>query len=967
MKRNFILIILTIFFYTLSWADSLHPNLYRKADSAQMKHWVDSVFNSLSMDQRIGQLFMITANVKNTNQNVQLLLRYVNEAKIGGVLFHKGNPSTQAILTNRMQAASKTPLFVALDGEWGLSMRLSGTTRFPKNMMLGALENQLLIQKYGEEVARQCKEMGIHINFAPDLDVNCNVENPVIGLRSFGENPHAVTEKGLAYSAGLENAGIISVAKHFPGHGDTSSDSHYTLPVISHSRARLDSVELVPFKEFIDKGFAGIMTAHLNIPSLDHGKRVPVSLSSKIVNDLLQKELGFKGLCFTDALAMKGAGNNRSVNVCVKALLAGNDVLLAPLYPISDFRAVKAAVESGTIPMSLVEEKCKKILAYKYIAGLNHYKPIKIDGLSDRLNTANAAWLASKLNEEAITVLQNEDSILPLKDLDKQKVAVLSIGSSPTDEFDKTISRYIDADFYSISRTSSATQIQRTYSKLEKYDLIICEVHTVRIPESLALRKLAANKKLIYSFFTIPYFCKEYKKSIEKASAVVLGYEGTPLAQKYAAQVIFGGVGAKGKLPVSIPDLFYSGTGIFTEKTRLGYHEPQEVGLDPERLSEIGKIAEEGLKARAYPGCQLLVAKDGMIVYSQAFGSLEYNKKQQVTEETVYDLASSSKASGTLLAVMKAYDEDKFKLTDKISTYIPELKNSNKENISIKELLFHQSGVVPTILFYTKAMKKGAFLPELVSKVPDPDYPLKVAKDLYLKESFQDTVIQMIKASKLGPKRYRYSCVNFIMLKIMAEKQLNCPMDKLLDSTFFSPLGAWHTTYNPLEKMDSSIIAPTEYDKIVRKQLIRGYVHDESAAFQGGVSGNAGLFSNANDLAKVLQLYLNDGSYGGEQFLKKETVRMFTQTKSPTCRRGLGFDKPATNSKASPCGDLAPSSVYGHTGFTGTCFWVDPDNQLIYIFLSNRVYPTRQNTKLSSMNIRTRIQDAIYKSLERKN
>lgn len=963
---NKIIGIIACYFLLVSYLSAQQmPFLYQNIDQKAMNHWADSVFDSMSTDERIGQLFMVIADVKTSSQNIQTLRRYVRELKIGGVLFHKGNPTDQASLTNQMQETARVPLFVALDGEWGLSMRLSGTTRFPKNMMLGAIEDKLLIRKYGEEVARQCQEMGIHINFAPDLDVNSNVDNPVIGIRSFGENPYAVTEKGIAYSKGLEENGILSVAKHFPGHGDTSEDSHETLPAIYHDRKRLDSVELVPFLHYIKQGFAGIMTGHLYIPALDKRKNKAASLSYAVVTDLLQKELDFNGLCFTDALTMKGAvSTKKNDNPCVQALLAGNDILLAPRSPISDFKAVKEAIEEGIIPMADVEAKCLKILKYKYIAGLDHYRPIELKGLSERLNTAHAAWLAAKLNEEAITVLKNEKQTLPIADLAHQKIAILTIGKAYTDDFVQTVSKYVQADEYTITSSMSATKVQQVYNRLNDYDLILCAIHTVQIPESQALCQLAAQKKLIYSFFTIPYFCKSYKKSIEKASAVVLAYEGTALAQQYAAQAIFGGIEAKGKLPVSIPDLYFAGTGIFTPKTRLGYHEPEEVGLNPKRLEEIEQIAQEGIKAKAYPGCQLLIAKDGMVVYNRSFGKYDYEHSQPITSESVYDLASASKAAGTLLAIMKAYDENKFKLTDKISAYIPELKDSNKKNITIKEMLFHQSGIIPTINFYKGAMDGDKFKPELISSVSRPDYPIQIAKNIYLKSSFQDTIMQMIKESKVQNKTYRYSCINFILLKMMVENMLHQPMNQLLESNFFTPLGAWHITYNPLQKMDSSKIVPTEYDREVRHQLIRGYVHDEAAAFQGGVSGNAGLFSNANDLAKVLQLLLNNGEYGKKRYLSEETVRLFTQTKSPTCRRGLGFDKPEVGSKASPCGILTPASVYGHTGFTGTCFWVDPDNQLIYIFLSNRVYPSRTNTKLSSLNIRTRIQDVIYKSLE---
>ncbi|MGM9758599.1 MAG: glycoside hydrolase family 3 N-terminal domain-containing protein [Parabacteroides sp.] len=946
------------------------PNLFKQVDREQMNHWVDSVFDSMSEEERIGQLFMVIADPKSDTRNIQKLTRYIQELKIGGILFHKGNPETQAEVTNRMQKIARVPLLIALDGEWGLSMRLNGTTRFPKNMMLGAIEDNGLIEQYGAEVGRQCQEMGIHINFAPDMDVNSNKDNPVIGLRSFSEEASAVADKGIAYARGIESTGIISVAKHFPGHGDTSDDSHKTLPVIRHDRARLDSVELLPFRRYIEAGFGGVMTAHLQVPALDKARR-PASFSRAVVTDLLTREFGFEGLRFTDALAMKGASTRRADNPSVMALKAGNDIVLAPSAPISDFNAVKEALAEGLLSHEEMEAKCLKVLRYKYLAGLNHYKPIDLKGLSKRLNSPHAEWLAAKLNAEAITLLKNESATLPLKELDKKKIAVLSIGSDKGNEFQTMLSRYDSVAYFSIGRNSSAAQIQQTYKKLQKYDVIICSVHTVRIPEHPALRQLAEKKELIYTFFTLPYFCKEYKRSIMHAKAVVMAYEATPLAQQYAAQLLFGGIGAKGKLPVSIPNLYYAGSGVFTKQSRLGYHQPEEVGLDAERLEEVRRIAQEGLEQKAYPGCQVLVAKDGQIVFNECFGYYDFNHSQAVQENSVYDLASSSKATGTLLTVMKAYDEHLFTLNHKVSEFIPELQKTDKQDLTIKELLYHQSGLVPTILFYKKALAKTAkgkplaFNPELVSTEAKEGFKNEIARGLYLNDCFRDSIIQGIKESKLGKRgAYNYSCVNFILLQHITERLFHEPMDRLLDRRFFLRLGAYHTTYNPLHKMDSSWIVPTEQDDYLRHQLLRGYVHDESAAFQGGVSGNAGLFSNANDLAKVLQLYLNQGNYGGERYLSPETMRLFTQSKSPTCRRGLGFDKPVPgNPKASPCGSLAPGSVYGHTGFTGTCFWVDPDNQLIYIFLSNRVHPTRDNNKLSSLSIRSRIQDAIYKAL----
>ena len=971
------------------------PNLYAKTNQDQMNHWVDSVFDSMNYDERIGQLFMVIADPKSDTRNMQKLLRYINEIKIGGVLFYKGNPVTQAEVTNRMQKASKVPLFVALDGEWGLSMRLTGTTRFPKNMMLGAIENDSLIRAYGEEMARQCREMGIQINFAPSIDVNSNTENPVIGLRSFGENPQAVADKGIAYAHGLENGGVIAVAKHFPGHGDTAEDSHYTLPVLHHSRERLEKVELVPFKRYIYEGFAGVMTAHLSIPALDNTKGRASSLSPKVVNGLLKKHLGFRGLCFTDALAMKGASANKRDNPSVLALLAGNDILLAPADPIADFNAVKEALDENILDIQVIEEKCLKILRYKYITGLNRYSPINLDGLEERLNSPHAAWITTRLNADAITLLKNDTDVVPLKQLDKRRIAVLSIGNDTGNPFQEMLNRYDSVACFSIGFRSSAAYVQDVYKQLLRYDVIICSVHTVRIPESEALRKLAATKTFVYSFFTIPYFCKSYAKSIASAQAVIMAYESTPLAQAYAAQLIFGGIPAKGKLPVSIPDLYWAGSGLFTEKTRLGYHEAEEVGLNPTRLAVIDKIVEEGLDAKAFPGCQVLVAKDGMIVYDKAFGTMDDLSGMPVTETTVYDIASMSKAAGTLLAVMKTYDEKKFSLTQKISDFVPELKSSDKKGIIIKDMLYHQSGLAPSINFYLKAIDPESYVGSLYSKYKNASHPVRfdaltyvrndfsfypslvsdtkkdgftieVAKHFFLHDSFRDSIMQGIIDSKLSSRgKYVYSCVNFILLKMMTEKITGVPMGTYLDTNFYKKLGARYTHYNPLHWIDTMRIAPTEKDDFIRKQLLRGYVHDEAAAFQGGVSGNAGLFSTAEDVAKVSQMLLNKGAYGGERYLSEETCRLFTRSKSPNSRRGLGFDKPHVgNARLSPCGALAPSSVYGHTGFTGTCFWIDPDNQLIYVFLSNRVYPNRANNKLGELDLRTRIQDAIYKAID---
>jgi len=1002
LKKTFhatlkLLIFLSFPLLTFSLKGQTVPNLLRQADQIKMNHWVDSVFNSLTPQERIGQLIMVIANPQNSTYNKTKIENYLSQQKIGGILFYKGTALEQATLCNWLQQKSKIPLLVAADGEWGLSMRLTGTTRFPKNMLLGAIEDIHLIEDYGKEMARQCKEMGIHVNFAPDIDINSNWRNPVIGTRSFGENVQSVSDRGIAYAEGLEKGGVIAVGKHFPGHGNTSTDSHRTLPTVNRTREELEQMELYPFREFINKGFAGILTAHLSVPALEKDPTLPTSLSPTVVTQLLKKEMGFSGLCFTDALAMKGATSKKHGNVSVAALKAGNDILLAPAVPSQAFKAIVEAVKTGVLSQQEIDAHCRKVLRYKFIAGLNHSRPLQLKGLYKRLNTPHAAWMAAKLNQEGMTLLKNEDHLIPLKNLANQKIAVLSLGRNPENIVAQTALNYAKVDAFALDLKSSAATINQTYAKLKNYDIVLCALHSSRIQESAALRLLAKQTNLIYLFTIGPYSLMRYKASIANAKAVVMGYEDTPLAQKYATQLVFGGIAAKGKLPVSIPGLFFSGTGLFTQKVRLGYQQPEEVGLNPYRIAQLDSLALLGLQKKAYPGCQILVAKDGWIIYDKQFGYLSDKQKQHVDDKTTYDLASMSKTIGTLLAVMKTYDLKKFKLNDPISSYVTPLKNSNKKTIRIKELLYHESGIVPTINFYSKAINhqsyKGSlyspyrnrshpihfdyrtyvrndfsFLPEVVSKTPKKGYDIHVAKNFYVNHSFRDSIMQMISDSKIRRRgHYKYSCINFILLKMMVENQMKMGIDQLLRSDFYDRLGAWHTGFNPLQRLPLSILAPTENDQFIRCQLLRGYVHDESAAFQGGVSGNAGVFANAGDIAKISQLFLNKGTYGGERYLSEKTSTLFTNSKSTISRRGLGFDKPYMgHPKLSPCGALCPASTYGHTGYTGTAFWIDPDHQLIFIMLCNRVNPTRTNKKLYSLNLRTQMQDLLYKAMSPK-
>lgn len=982
-KRD--ILFFTFYLFTAVLTAQTETNLYRQADKTELNPWVDSVYNSLSLDEKIGQLFMPVVESKSSWKTK--IAGYINNQKIGGVLFSKGTLAMQAEMTNYLQSIAKTPLFVALDGEWGLSMRLRDAPRFPRNLITGAIHDEETLKQYGKEVARQCREMGIHINFAPSIDVHSNPDNPVIGSRSFGELPANVARQGIAFARGMEENGVMAVAKHFPGHGDTSEDSHRTLPTISHDLARLDSLELHPFQQYVNAGLSGMMLGHLNVPVLNTNG-LPASLSINVGQKLLKDRMGFTGLTFTDGMAMKGVSNQPDMSV--KALLAGNDVILGVINQEKEFQQVKQAVEKGVISPALLEEKVRKILTYKYILGVHHVKPIDIRTLNRNIHAPESEWTQRKIYDKAITLVKNNDSILPVRALDKNRIAAVAIGIPEQNTFQKWLKKYAGVNTFQAITVDSIAPLS---DKLKEFDIVLISVHSVPAGGSTALQQMIKNAaKSVLVLFDSPYTLDNLKPATDLASSVVVAYDNTDFAQMSAAQAVFGGIGFSGKLPVSAGG-FEVNSGIGTQKTRLSYSLPEEVGMLSESLQDVEKIALEGIRQRAYPGCYVMVVKDGTVIYNKGFGNMEYSSGAKVDAETVYDLASITKAAATVPAIMKMYDEKKIRLQDNIGKFVPETRGTNKANLTIRDALFHETGIVSFIPYYTTAIDPNsfngplfgrkstlhhvryagawgrtdyAFIPSFISDKPSGTFHLPVARDLYASNKMHQALLKEVIATELRSKTYRYSCLNFMLLKEAIEHISKTDLDNFVKDNFYKKLGAETLTFRPLDHMPVDNIAPTENDPFFRKQQLRGYVHDEGAALFGGISGNAGLFSNANDLAKLSQMWLNGGEYGGERFLSEETVNLFTKTKSSNSRRGLGFDKPdPRNNNASPTSPLTPVSVYGHTGFTGTSFWVDPDNKMIYIFLSNRVFPERSPNRLSTLKIRERIQDELYKALNK--
>lgn len=934
--------------------------------------WVDSLYNQMSLEQKLGQLFMVAAYSNKNEAHARSIDSLIINQKIGGVIFFQGGPVRQARLTNRFQANAKVPLFVGIDAEWGLAMRLDSTYAFPWNMTLGAIQDLALIEEMGERMAKHSKRMGIHFNFAPVVDVNTNPLNPIIGNRSFGEDPENVAQKAIALTKGLQSNGVFATAKHFPGHGDTDKDSHHTLPSINHSLERINKVELYPYKKLFKEGLASVMVAHLSVPAIEERQGYPSSISNKIVTDLLQKKLNFKGLIFTDALNMKGASAFKNPGeIDLEAFLAGNDILLFPENVPVAIEKFKEALANGRLSEKRLEHSVKKILKYKYKAGLSNYTPIDLDNLYNDLNTAADEALHYRLMEASLTVLKNKNNVLPIKDLDKEKIAYVKLGDDDGADFVETLRKYTEVTVVESSHLDDLITQLRGYTTVivgyHKSNATAWRNHNFTTKELTWLYEIARTNNVIVSVFAKPYALLPIQ-SFENIEGLILAYQNSKVGQEVAAQLIFGSNGANGRLPVSINQDFAVGEGLEVKKiNRLGFDIPENVGMSTAVLTNIDMIAQEVISKKIAPGMQVLVARKGKVIYQKSFGFHTYDNQVEVQNSDLYDLASLTKILATLPILVKDIESGDLNLNSKLGEMLPVFAQSDKKDITLKELLTHNSGFIPWIAFYKSTLDSLTKLPSesFYSTTYSEDFPDQVADNLFLRKGYSEVMLQQIADSKLGAKAYKYSDFPFIILKEYLEREANMGLDALVEKQFYSILGMNRTTFNPLQKFDMSEIVPTEVDTYYRHQLLQGYVHDMAAAMQGGVGGQAGLFSNALDVAKMMQLYLQKGNYGTERYFSEKTFNTFNQLyyDLKKNRRGLGFDKP-TGDKNGPTCDCVSMDSFGHTGFTGTMAWADPKTETIFVFLSNRTFPDANAPNLlSKENIRSRIQQVIAEAI----
>ena len=939
-------------------------NIYAQNDEDR---WVDSVYNTLTLEQRVGQLFNLRANDPNKEFN-DYIDDYIERYNVGGVTFFRTDAEKLLKQANEWQSKAQTPMMIAIDGEWGIGMRINDGISYPYQMTLGAITNDSLIAEMGRQIAEQCARIGINVNFAPTVDVNNEPDNPVIGFRSFGEDPDNVAHKGLAYALALQTNAVLPSMKHFPGHGNTVTDSHYGLPVVKNSLEEINEVELVPFKYLIDNGVKGAMVGHLYFPALEPVANQSSSLSKIMVTDLLKTDLNYDGLIFTDGLEMKGAYNGMDPDsVCLQAIMAGNDVLLLPLDFEPSMQIIVDAANNNEEVNDRVEESCKKILRYKYRLGLNNYKEQRTENLQNDLHKNRYYALRQRLYNESVTMLVNKKGILPLNPDSDKNIAVVTFGK------DKSISKKlskkgIDNNAFLINVNASDEEIKRTAKQMRSYDYVILNIRNTSnypsrnygITASMVdfVKKVPNSTKLIINIFGNPYAVDKFSFG-RNTAALLVGYEDNEMVENAIIDVIVGNRSPKGKLPVSL-NKFKCGYGLEFN----GFLTPETLPvslIDNKYVHQIDSLILDAIEQKVFPGCQVLALKEGKIIYDKNYGKYTYEGESLVHYDAVYDIASLTKVFASTFAMMKLYDDGKIDLNSTLGDYFPFMNQSDKGDIKLIELLTHQSGFTPWIPIYKYV--ESSYLRECI----DEEHTVRVARNLYLSDDFKYQIFDTIMNSELKEKKYKYSDIGFYFIPSIVESITNQSFETFLEENFYDPLNLNHICFTPLNDIDITNIVPTENDNYFRNQLIHGDVHDQTAALFGGVSGHAGLFSNARDLAVMMQLLLNGGYANGTQFISEETINYFTSAPfaDNENRRGIGFDKPDLDPDAkyhTPSKQSSMSS-FGHAGFTGTFAWADPENQLVVIFLSNRVYPTSDNDKISKLNIRTKIHDLFYKAV----
>ncbi len=940
------------------------PELSAQASKQQ---WVDSVFQRLTTAEKIGQLFMIPVSSSSSKEEISLLSAQLKKYKPGSLLITKGSPIRHVRLVKKFQSQASVPLLTAIHAEEGVASCLDSTIRFAPPMQLGAIQNEDQVFGLGLEIGRQMNLLGLHMNLSLNADIHVADDMYPGTLRYTSDNKYQATGKLIALMTGLQKAGVLVSASHL---GNSKKDRHLAIQDSSVllDANNLDTVGFYPYQKLLQSGVDGIVTSNLDFVLPGKKKALLASVSDLFVADVIQKKLGYEGLTMVEMPYFRKASRKKRAGVAERlAFEVGHDVLIEPADLGRSIKRIATAIRKDKGLQLQLNQSVKKILGAKHDAGLHTLHMLEEDNLLLKLNSPQAKIMQRHFVAASITLLKNDKALIPISLLENATFSSVSIGKDENSEFNHHLTKYADFAKHAVLSLKDTVGLGQ---KVRHTSIVVVSVYPlakgITLQIASIIQRLSSNHQVIVCSFGDP----EDLKFIQSEGTVIAGYTDDDLTQQAVAEIIFGGLPAKGKLPITVSENLRINQGVLTDTLdRLAFALPEEVGMDSRVLEKIKNIMHEAIDAGATPGCQVLIARNGKIVYEESAGFFTYDKTQPVNDETIYDLASVTKVSATLQAVMFMHERRLIDINKKISVYLPELKESNKKDFTIKDILTHQAGLWPFLPFWAGTVKDSTLFKAFYQTRLSTDYPFPVADSLFANKTMKDSLWRWIVDAKVREKiprtiyDYRYSDMGFYMLQHLAEKILNQPMHEFLEQNFYEPLGAYTMGYLPRQEFPASRIAPTENDQLFRKRLLVGYVHDQGAAMHGGIAGHAGLFGTANDLAKLGQMWLRKGKYGGQQFFRPETFDLFTTKQYADSRRGLGWDKPVASDPAGPTSIYASSKTFGHTGFTGTCIWVDPEFDLVYVFLSNRVYPDMSNNKILNANIRPRIHDVIYQSL----
>ncbi len=937
-------------------------SIKKSGEPMRAKDWVESTLQKLTLEQKVGQMFFAAFSGDHFAVGTPERKRIENLVKqwqIGGFHIWRGEPYAFAHLANALQRISNVPLLFEADFEHGTGWRFPGGVDFPPAMAISATGDTALAYEMGRITGVEARAMGIHLTFSPVVDVNNNPANPIINTRSFGETPEQVIRFATAFIRGAHAAGLLTTAKHFPGHGDTGMDSHLSLATIDSDSARLFSVELPPFQAAIAAGVDAIMGAHINLTRWPMPPYTPATLSPEILTGLLRQKLGFQGLIFTDAMGMYAVHKNFTERyAAIAAIKAGADIILVSPQLPEAIRAVVEAVRRGDIPEARIDASVRRILNVKARLGLHRQRLVDADRLPERLGTSGAVEVADQAAQKAMTLLRNRDQIVPIAPEFQQKtVHVIMASRQPIVKLGEAFLNKLrpvfpDLQVDYLNDTVSEECFSGILDRARSADLLILPLFafvqayregTEFSPEVWGMldRLLSLPSPAIAIAFGSPYLLPR----LENADAYLCTYGPTNILQEAAANALLGRAPITGRIPVSLPGFFRRGDGLqvhpeqalqpLTTETaaprvRIGL--PQEAGFRRNGFAGIDSMMHQAVRDSVFPGAVLLVARNGVIAHFKAYGKMGYGKwDRPVPLNAIYDLASLTKVIATTTAAMLMAQSGQLDLDAAVQGYLPEFVGENKDRVTVRHLLTHSSGLPPFKRYFLENLQPG----EIIDRI--------------LKEPLE---------YEPGTQT-RYSDLGMILLGKIIEKLSGQPLDRFCHDRIFEPLGMTETFFNPPAPLLDRI-PPTENDPW-RGRMVHGVVHDENAYALGGVSGHAGLFSSARDLAIFAQMMLNGGRYDDVRLLDRKIIEEFTRRQDivPGSTRALGWDTPGPRSSA---GRLMSRKAFGHTGFTGTSIWIDPDRKLFVILLSNRVHPTRKNRKL--YRFRPKLHDAIIGALQ---